>query len=158
MKTGIYILFFLIYSGLLAQNAERVFESKKVEKNIVEIEVNDGVYYFKSYNNEIIETNFIPAGQQYEPNLHAVVGKSVNLFQVKEDKDTIYCNTQGIGLKIVKKPFQLIYTYEGEKLISEKRGYIKTDSTEVLEFNLTKNEMLFGGGCLLYTSPSPRDA
>ena len=38
------------------------------------------------------------------------------------------------------------FYYEGNLLTSEKNGYSKNDEFEVLDFNLTENEILMGGG------------
>ena len=54
--------------------------------------------------------------------------------------------TAGISVEITKSPFQLSYFYKGKPLISERKGYVKNEKNEVLDFNLTKNEVLYGGG------------
>ena len=70
-----------------------------------------------------------------------------------------FCN-YNISVKIQKKPFKVSYFYRNREVISEKRGYYKNshqrmeivkenivaDSTEKIEFNLKKNEILYGGG------------
>src|SRR5690606_13476890 len=45
-----------------------------------------------------------------------------------------------------KKPFNISYSYKNRKLISEKSGYSKIESGEKIDFNLTDNEILYGGG------------
>ncbi|MBL4724697.1 MAG: DUF5110 domain-containing protein, partial [Lutibacter sp.] len=42
--------------------------------------------------------------------------------------------------------FQIAYYYKDKMLISERKGYVKNKENEVLDFNLTSNEVLFGGG------------
>jgi len=63
-------------------------------------------------------------------------------------------------VKIQKSPFQISYYYKDKFITSEKRGYYKSkhepmdmvkgnivaDSTEKIEFNLSKEEVLYGGG------------
>ena len=42
--------------------------------------------------------------------------------------------------------FKYRTTYKGKPIISEKAGYVKNDSLETIQFNLTKDEVLYGGG------------
>ena len=146
MKQTLYILF--LVSGILyAQNTERSYLDKEIHDDYLKVTTNDGYYRFVVYNDQMIETSFIPKGEAFDPNSHAVVPqKLAKTVQFKENKDTIHYTTNGINLTIVKKPFQLLYSYKNKSLLSEKRGFIKTDSTEVLEFNLQDKEILYGGG------------
>ncbi len=149
MKT-IKILVILLYFSstiLFAQNSKRVFEEIKNNDSNIEIKTNDGKYLIKAINENIIETTFIPHGETFNPNSHAVVLKSEFIKgDFSETKTHLYYNTKGVNVIIQKTPFQISYTYKNKALLSEKNGYIKTDSTEVLDFNITSNEVLYGGG------------
>ncbi|MBK5192489.1 MAG: DUF5110 domain-containing protein, partial [Flavobacteriaceae bacterium] len=65
---------------------------------------------------------------------------------VVEKEDFIELATSGISVEIRKDPFQILYFYKYEPLISEGKGYVKTEEFEILDFNLTADEILFGGG------------
>ena len=107
----------------------------------------DGKYIFKSYSDKIIETNFIPKGETFDASSHAVVlAPKTGIAKVKSDKKTIQYVTPGIAVTIQKAPFKISYTYKSKELISEKNGYFKKDSTEVIDFNLDSSEILYGGG------------
>ncbi|MCB0398394.1 MAG: DUF5110 domain-containing protein [Winogradskyella sp.] len=81
------------------------------------------------------------------------------LFALRECVEDINCNNN-IAVKIQKSPFKIHYFYGGKLITSEKRGYYKSkhqpmemvkgniiaDSTEKIEFNLSKEEVLYGGG------------
>jgi len=144
-----YILITFLFSITLgfSQNPNRTFESITYNNNVLEIKVNDGVYKITPFSEHIIETTFIPAGEVYNPNSHAVVlipqpikAKLLNVG------DAFQLQTEGITVNIQKQPFQISYSYEGKPVISEKKGYVKNDSLETIQFNLTKDEILYGGG------------
>jgi oligosaccharide 4-alpha-D-glucosyltransferase len=140
-------LFLFITSFVFAQNANRKFENFKKTKNALEIITSDGKYIFKSYSDKIIETSFIPKGETYDPTSHAVVlTPKSGIAKVKLDKNTIQFVTPGMAVTIQKTPFKISYSYKSKALISEKNGYFKKDSTDVIDFNLDSSEILYGGG------------
>jgi len=143
----LYLLLFLITSISYAQNSKRVFENFKEYEHNYEILTSDGKYIITPYNNNIIETTFIPEGEVHNKNSHAVVLKSqkTNVTTMVTDQ-SIKILTNGISVTIQKSPFQIQYSYKNSSLLSEKNGYIKTDSTEVLDFNISTDEILYGGG------------
>ncbi|MDD5152152.1 MAG: glycoside hydrolase family 31 protein, partial [Flavobacterium sp.] len=67
---------------------------------------------------------------------------------------------KGIVVTVQKSPFQISYFNQQKLLLSEKNGYfkqkhiplenvkgnIKADSTEVIQFNISPDEVLYGGG------------
>ncbi|TRX35273.1 DUF4968 domain-containing protein [Flavobacterium sp. ZT3R18] len=168
------ILFLLVSSISLAQNANRKFESYKLVKNTLEIKTSDGQYFIKPYSDKIIETTFLPTGEKSNPNSHAVVLTPEKVtFKVKQTQNSIECTTNGITVSIQKAPFKISYSYKNKPLLSEKNGYTKKDkeetatkkyssnketkavpdnqnlntfSEETLDFNLDSNEALYGAG------------
>lgn len=141
------VFILLICSLLNAQNSDRSYISYSKTHSQIEIKTDDGLYLIKPYSSKIIETSFLPTGEVFNPNSHAVVLKpsAVN-FEVLENENTIKISTSGISVSIIKTPFQITYTYKNKILISERKGYIKNATNEVLDFNLTSEELLFGGG------------
>jgi oligosaccharide 4-alpha-D-glucosyltransferase len=141
------IIFLLFPVFMFSQNVNRKFESFKETNNSLEINVSDGQYILKTYTNKIVETTFLPKGEIFNPVSHAVILTPKNVFfKTTDSGNTIDCNTSGINIKIQKSPFKISYLYKGKELLSEKTGYIKKDSTEILDFNLDKTEILYGGG------------
>ncbi|WP_207788129.1 glycoside hydrolase family 31 protein [Flavobacterium lotistagni] len=142
------ILFlFLITSVAFAQNANRKFEGYKKSGNTVEIITSDGKYILKPYSEHIVETSFLPKGEIFNPESHAVVlspGKVKT--KITDSKTNLTLSTNGISVSIEKSPFKISYSYKGKALISEKNGYTKKDSTETINFNLDDTEVLYGGG------------
>ena len=113
----------------------------------VEIKVSDGEYIINPYSPEIIETTFIPKGEELKPDSHAVVmTPEFPSAKFKEDDKTITFETSGITVNIQKQPFQISYWYKGKEITSERNGYQKNDEFETIQFNLTPDEVLYGAG------------
>ena len=132
---------------LYAQNPNRTYLNYKSEQGILKIQTSDGEYQITPRNPQIIETSFIPSGEAYHPNSHTTeVEKNPAKTELIISENTLNYNTSGIQVRVTKSPFQIEYFYKNKPLTSEKRGYVKTDSTDVLEFNLNSTEVLYGGG------------
>ena len=157
------LLFLLFISTLsVAQNADRKYISSSKKKHGFEIKTSDGLYVIKPIHAKIIETSFIPKGEIQNSTSHAVVLNPTSFeFKVVEDKNTVQFGTNGILVKITKSPFQISYfDSKNNIIISEKSGYLKRkhvpldnvkgnivyDSTEVIQFNISPDEVLYGGG------------
>lgn len=146
------LLFLLLLSSVAtAQNAPdasgRKFIGLKAIKSGLEIAVSDGKYFVKTYSENIVETTFVPTGELFNTESHAVIAlPKSGIAKSRETPTEIIYKTPGIEVRIVKSPFQISYFYKGKSLLSEKNGYAKKDSTELLDFNLDASESLYGGG------------
>ena len=154
-------LFVLISAFSLAQNSTRIFKNVTETKNGLEINVNDGIYYITFYNEKIVETSFVPKGEELQNNSHAVVlnKKDLDIISIVTQSKSIF-SSEGISIHIQHNPFQISYTYNNELITSEKQGYYKSkhiplenvkgnipnEETEKIEFNLTSDEVLYGAG------------
>ncbi|WP_375240851.1 TIM-barrel domain-containing protein [Polaribacter sp.] len=162
MKTlKLFILLLFLSISSFSQNSSRIFQNVDQSKNKLEIHVNDGTYFIEFYSDKIVETTFIPKGEAYTKKSHAVIlePKNVTVTPLITDDKSVF-NTTGISVHINHNPFQIEYRFNGEVVTSEKLGYYKSkhvplenvkgnivyDFTEKIEFNLTKDEILFGGG------------
>ncbi len=145
MKKLIILILIPIFS--FAQNANRKYISHNWNKNILEIKTSDGQYLIKAYSDKIIETSFVPNGQNFNPVSHAVIMNN-DKFQpnLSETNTSLSIDTKNIRVLVSKNLFQISYYNKEKLLFSEKTGYIKKDSTEILDFNLDKTEILYGGG------------
>jgi len=147
IKNLIIFVFLAYFSALSAQNKQRVFKDFLTHNNLVKVTTNDGFYLIRPYSDKIVETSFVPIGEKFNPKSEAVVLKPNGvIFSVKERGNILNLSTKGISVKIIKKPFQIIYYYKNKKIISERKGYFKTAKYQVLDFNLTPDEVLYGGG------------
>jgi alpha-glucosidase (family GH31 glycosyl hydrolase) len=145
MKQSFPIIFAFLALSAAAQT--RTFTSLSKNGYQLDIAVSDGRYHIVFYNRDIVETSFIPAGETFNPESHAVVLAPGNFMpSIKENASSIKATTPGIMVKIDKSPFRISYWYKEKELLSEKNGYAKRDSTETLDFNIDANEALYGGG------------
>lgn len=138
----------LLSSMAWAQNPNRSFQSYKKVQNGVEVKTNDGTYYIQPYSEKIVETSFVPNGQQAKDGSHAVIMKPQSVSsKIKDSKKELVIETKGLKTVINKAPFQVKYYYKDKLVTSEKLGYQQVnDSTEAIQFNLTKDEALYGAG------------
>ena len=145
MKKLFLLLFISTFS--FAQNENRKFESFKKGNNSLEIKTSDGLYILKLYSEKIAETTFLPNGETFNPNSHAVVlVPKEGISTITESKNSIGLLSKGIRVIVQKSPFQITYYNQENLVLSEKLGYTKNDSTETLDFNISKDEVLYGGG------------
>ena len=158
------IVFLLISAFSFAQNNNRIFNKVGYKNNNVAIHVNDGFYTFEFINASIVETTFVPKGEKQNPVSYArFLDKKPIHFKVKKEANSIILSgvENGIQVKIIESPFQIQYLDANNKLIiAEKKGYFKekhlpldrvkdnivADSLEVIDFSISKEEVLYGGG------------
>ena len=148
-KVSNFIILFFLGALCYAQNANRIFERVIEKKNSIEVNVNDGKYIITFYTPKIVETTFIPKGEEYNNESHAVVLKP-NVINVQlgntTDSNFLTYSSEGLNVYIQKTPFQISYLYQGKNAIQEKEGYSKIENGEAIQFNLDKDEVLYGGG------------
>jgi len=141
---------FLFHLGFFAytQNNQRQFLSIQKTDSFVKVTVSDGEYEIKAYSDKIIETSFFPTKiKSFDPS-HAVEIKS-NLsakFKLIQSTDECKLMIKDFVVQIQKFPFQISYFYKGKLITSEKIGYERTSEHEKISFNLTSEEILYGGG------------
>lgn len=142
-----FFLFLLSYNNLYSTDTVRTYKQHRLSANTLEVEVSDGKYLIRPYSSHIIETSFIPSGEAFNPESHAVILEPQQIdFLLNEDENNISWTSEGIAVIIYKDPFRITYLYDGKNLIAEKNGYKRGDSLEHLEFSLERNEVLYGGG------------
>ncbi len=130
-----------------AQNAQRQLVGYSMADNTLTVQVSDGTYLIKPYSTQIVETSFIPQGQQFNAVSVAVVMTPATVnASVEDTADSLELKTTGITVSIKKAPFQISYYYQGRLLTSEKEGYVKDERGETLSFNLDPGEALYGTG------------
>ena len=141
------LLLLLITSISFAQNVNRKYKSHKWQDNYLKVSVTDGDYLFKMYSDKIIETSFISNGQTLKTESHTVIFDNREFNTSKtESKKYLELSSKSITVHIDKNPFKITYSKNNKIFLSEKNGYTKKDSTEVLDFNISPDEVLYGGG------------
>ncbi|MGH8854820.1 MAG: TIM-barrel domain-containing protein [Telluria sp.] len=130
-----------------AQNADRQLQGVKHNQNTLELATSDGRYLIKPYSAHVVETTFIPNGEQLDLASHAVVLAPVDVgATLKTGTDRIEFATPGITVVVDKRPFRISYLYKGKPLVAEKGGYARGDKLESIEFALEEGEALYGAG------------
>ncbi len=149
MKLLKSLVLFLAISNtfVFAQNVNRTFKSLVETDNGIEVEVNDGKYFIQFYTSKIVETTFVPTGEEFISESHAVVLSPNKIETLKSfTEEFSEYSSEGLSITISHQPFQISYSYKGNSIISEKSGYSKIENGESIQFNLTDNEVLYGGG------------
>jgi oligosaccharide 4-alpha-D-glucosyltransferase len=147
MKALFVFLFFFSFCAF-AQNNQRKFLSIQKTDSFVKVTVTDGEYEIKAYSDKIIETSFFPSKIRISEPSHAVEIKSNVSKKLKLIESTDQCKLviNNLVVQIEKIPFQISYLYKGKLITSENIGYEKTTELEKISFNLTNDEILYGGG------------
>ena len=100
------VVFVLFSAYAHAQNSNRIYQSVAKNDSCIEVKTSDGCYFFSAYSENIIETTFVPNGESFLVESHAVVQvKTKNLFKLKESKTDVRLFTKGIQVIITKQPF-----------------------------------------------------
>ena len=160
MKKLFFLL--LITSLSFAQNVNRKFESFKKVNGTLEVKTSDGIYFLKFKSDKIAEVLFTPNGQTNNQESQAVVLNDEGiLYDGQFSDNSSKISSRNITIEVVHSPFQIKFYNKAKQLIlSEKNGYfkqkhiplenvkgnIKVDSTEVIQFNISSDEILYGGG------------
>lgn len=148
MKNSLNLILYLFVCCVVfaEQSIERSFIKAQFKDNILRVSVTDGTYRFAVFSDEIIETSFIPHGENYTSQSHALNNPVPQNATYSEDKASISLSTAGIGLVINKAPFKISYNFRSEFLIEESIGYSKDETHEKLNFTISDDEVLYGGG------------
>jgi alpha-glucosidase (family GH31 glycosyl hydrolase) len=118
-----------------------------VEDSVITIKTHDGSYSLLFYSPEILEVSFLPLGENATGTSHAVIATPQKIdIKVAEENETISFSSEGISILLQKRPFQLIYIYKEEVILSEKKGYTSIKKGLKQDFNLEESEILMGGG------------
>ena len=133
-------------SAAHAQNADRQFQGFAARGNALEITTSDGRYLIKPYSAAVVETTFVPKGEEFDPASHAVILAPSATVTLRDAADHIEYATPGITVSVQKKPFRISYAWKGQPLVAEKLGYVKKGELETIQFALEESEALYGAG------------
>jgi oligosaccharide 4-alpha-D-glucosyltransferase len=159
-----HLLFCLLITSLTwAQNAHRKFVDFNISPYFYTVSVSDGTYHISFYNDDILETSFVPKNEAFSTLSHAIaitpLVTNPSKVKVNNEKE-LQIETGNLKVIITKSPFQITYYHHNTIIVSEKLGYFKkkhepldnvkgniiADSTEVIQLNIEPSEVLFGGG------------
>lgn len=134
-------------SAAIGQNSNRKYISHNINNNQLTVQVSDGTYQISFKNECISETTFVPNGQTFNQQSHSVILNNNSTFTTIETKEALQISSKQFAVMVNYSPFQIMYLKNNKDFLSEKLGYIKAnDSTEIINFAISKNEKLYGGG------------
>ncbi len=127
---------------------KRTFVEAEFKEDKLKVVVSDGTYDLQFYTSEIVETTFVPSDESIaQKESHAVVMKpEPSNVRFSENDSVIEFKSKALSVRVKKVPFKITYWHNGEKVISEKNGYQRTNEFETIQFNVTSDEVLYGGG------------
>lgn len=146
-----FLRFFILVGALVVFGfnlvAQREYVSYSQNKGTIYVKTNDGTYSFQPYLKKLMHIKFIPDSIEVKEFSYAQAMNPEKVRFLIQDRDNeLEIETPGIKVKITKSPFQVNYYYHADLIIAEKNGYQITDSSQRVDFNLTKDEILYGGG------------
>lgn len=143
----LFLVFAFGISTAFGQPSERTFTGAKEVSGKVEIQVSDGTYTLVPMSDKMVQTTFIPNGAKPKNFSYGVDMKPTGVKPtLAETANGINVSTGGIRIEIQKKPFGLSYYYGDSLLVSEGKGFTKTDSTQSMSLSIGASEVLYGGG------------
>ncbi|MFC2086321.1 TIM-barrel domain-containing protein [Bacteroidota bacterium] len=141
------VLLITLNSIVFSQNKSRTFINLNDTGNKIEIIVNDGLYQLIPFSNKVVHVTFYPNNKELKSFSYAINQEPEKVeYTINEDENNIDIITSGLRIRIIKQPFQIQYFYGEQKLIEEKQGYFQNLSSLNIDFNITENEILYGGG------------
>ena len=140
-------LLLLISFGVWGQNPDRHFKSYLLDNNQLKIEVSDGTISITPYSKYSIEVLFTPeASTNVFPSQAIAASPYTGKTKLNETGDQLHFSTGYLDVTITKQPFKVEYFCNGNRLLSEEKGYIHQERGGGFRFNLIDEEVLMGGG------------
>lgn len=137
----------VVATAASGQTTERKFTGAREVSGKVEIYVSDGVYTLVPMNEKMVQTTFIPTGGSPKNFAYGVSMTPKGLkLALTDAPGVVTLKTGGIRVEVQKSPFTIKYFYGDSLLVSEGKGFAKTDSTQSMNLAITPSEILYGGG------------
>lgn len=135
----------LIFEKELAASTRRL-ESIDHSPQGLRIVTNDGTVYLRALSEQAMELEFLPVGESSIAPQAQVSGLTPIPAQLKKKSDGYVYATDGIAAHLSIDPLRVIYTRNGQKLISEEMGFFDAGDARGFRFALSDGERLTGGG------------
>ena len=146
-KNVLLALVLAIFQQGFSQSVSRQFESLKDLKGKIEVLVSDGRYVIVPFSDKIVHTTFYPNGNEVKNYSYAVdMEPEEVVYKVNKLESKTIIDINKLQISINETPFQISYFYKNELLISENKGYLSTDTSQIINFEIEKEEVLYGGG------------
>jgi len=145
MKKIVFLLFVSLVS--FAQNSTRKYVSHTWRTGQLNIITSDGLLRISPYSKNIVEVAFIPEGSTLKESHAVVIKPNTSEYNFLENKNQIDLISSGMKVKVKFDPFTIdFYNTQSQRILSDKNGFVKKDSIETIDFGISKDEVLYGGG------------
>ncbi len=126
---------------------KRIFKSFYVNSNTLTVKTNYGLLQIIPYNNKIVEIrNFSQETPIYDSSVAVIMHKTSIKKTLKSNDVWLQWNTDSLHILIHKNPVFVVFTYNGDTLLSEKNGYFERSDNNGLQFKMQENERYYGLG------------
>lgn len=142
----------LCSGGTQAQNSQRQILAVKQLGNTLQLQTNDGVVEFTAYGRNLIESRFLASGKPAPAPSHALAleagdKSSLNLRpRLYSKANQLVFDAGDLRVQIQRSPYRVSYFYKQRFLTAEQQGFHSQNQQDLLDFNLTEDEVLYGAG------------
>lgn len=140
------VVFILVGLTSFAQTSQNKVVSTATTSQTFSVTTLEGVYHFATFNDNIIETVFVPTDETIDSASHAVIlSRNNQPFSIKENANSIQLTHHNAQIFIQKSPLKIDCYYESKLIISDVQA-IKNESSRSLNITIEPSEKLYGGG------------
>jgi len=146
-KNVLLILVLAIFQQGFSQSAKRQFKSIKDLNGKIQVSVSDGKYEIVPFSDKIVHTTFYPKDKEVKNFSYAVDMEPEEVaYKISDIDSKAIIDINKFKITINKAPFQISYSHNNKLLIAENKGYLTTKNNQILNFEIEKEEILYGGG------------
>jgi oligosaccharide 4-alpha-D-glucosyltransferase len=125
---------------------KRQLKSIEQEGSGLKINTTDGVIYLRPHSGSALEVEYVAEGATNPPS-YALADSAGNVNSTLREFDRYFQYvTDAMLVRIDKEPLRISYSYKGKPLIAEEAGFFDFGYQKGFRFDLSKGEMLMGGG------------
>ena len=130
-----------------AQNSQRKYIGYKQNMGEIIVTVSDGIYKIMPFNKKAFHISFYPNNKDVKDFSYAVDIKPEKPdYIIKDEKNILKIESKELKAFINKDPFNISFYRHAKMIFTENEGYINTDSSQIMNFKIEEDEVLFGGG------------
>jgi alpha-glucosidase (family GH31 glycosyl hydrolase) len=142
-----FLIVCFVNINIFSQSTNRQYIGYKQDLGSIIIKVSDGEYKIEPFNKKIFHVTFLPSGESSKDLSFAVIKKPEKLnFRITDEGNSVKIESYSLKVIVKKQPFALEFYRHSKLLFADNSGYIKTDSSQIINLTIDKSEVLYGGG------------
>ncbi len=142
--------FALLLVALLSADPARAdfgqYEDHSFGGNVLTIESTLGTLRITAVDDAAFEVHYIENGVRQLPSFALAPRPGEHAGSVRESDDSVSFAIAGITAVVDKSPVRLAFFRDGQPLVAEEQGYVRTDEGIGFRFALGDDEKILGGG------------